>query len=117
MELTKGLGPMRSRQVAGWLIFVATAGFIAGRWAALAAALVALAWLIGWLGSIWLGRAAIALMATAPLAWLASNWTELGVVNPGLVTQSPWPSRLVAMSLVVASAALATESMEKSDGG
>lgn len=98
----------RARAAAGWVLGALLAGFVAGPWAALAAALTAVAVLAGWVGSRTLGWVAVGLVAAAPALWLLANWTRLGTVNPDLVTQAPWPSRFVAMGLVVATGALAT---------
>ncbi len=98
----------RARLVAGWILAALLVGFVAGPWPALAAALVAVAVLAGWAGSRHLGWVALGLATAAPLVWLVSNGSDLGRVNPDLVTQAPWPSHLMAMALVVGTAALAT---------
>lgn len=97
----------RARAAAGWVVGALLAGFVAGPWAALAAALTAIVVIAGWVRSRVLGWVAVGLVAAAPALWLLANWPRLGTVNPDLVTQAPWPSRFVAMGLVVATGALA----------
>jgi hypothetical protein len=101
-------GRSRARHAAGWIAGVLLAGFLAGPWPALVAAVAAIGVLAGWLTSRVLGWTAVALVGSAPVLWWIANLELIGAVNPGLVTQAPWPSRLVAMGLVLATGALAT---------
>ena len=94
--------------VVGWVLAVLLVGFLTGPWPAAVAAVAAVASLAGWVGSRHFGWAATVLVAAAPVAWLVANWPRLGSISPDLVTQAPWPSRLVAMALVLGTAALAT---------
>lgn len=95
------------RRVVWSVAGVVTAGFVAGRWPALAAALLAGAYLLGWAGSRLMTWLAVACMAAVPVAWVVGNWPRRHYISPDLVSHTPWPSRLAAIALVAGSLALA----------
>lgn len=98
------------RRLAAAVLFTVTVWVVAGPWVAVPAALAAAPMVPpGRVRPEVLLRAAVVLMAAAPLAWLWANLALVGTVTPALVTQAPWPGRLVATALAVGTVGLVAQ--------
>lgn len=97
---------MNWRELTVWGSTIVVSALLAGLWVSGAVAVAVVALAVFKATPARLLSVAVVLMALTPVAWLAGNWSDMGTVNPLLVTGVPWPSRLAAMALGVASIGL-----------